>query len=151
MPSFHIYPHIHHQQNQSSFIPGRLIWDNVVIGFEYMNWIRNKRKNKTRYAALKLDMSKAYDIVEFSSSFNAQMGFAERCVNLIMSRVTSLRYLFRLNQPFFGEIVPQLLYLNLHWDIKSTLSVEVVKCNFPIFGLVTKRNVIFLSEGVHLK
>ena len=41
----------------SAFIPGRIITDNVLLGFEAMHWIRQHRGGKTGYAALKLDMS----------------------------------------------------------------------------------------------
>ena len=49
---------------QSAFVPGRLITYNVLLGFEAMHWIRNHRGDNTSYAALKLDMSKAYDRVQ---------------------------------------------------------------------------------------
>lgn len=49
---------------QSAFISGRLILENVVVGFECMNWIRNKMKAKSSFVALKLDMSDAYDRVK---------------------------------------------------------------------------------------
>lgn len=49
--------------NQSAFIPGRLITDNILIGFECMHWLRIS-KNKEGYNALKLDMTNAYDRVE---------------------------------------------------------------------------------------
>lgn len=46
--------------------PGLLILDSVVVGFECMNWIRTKRKAKSGFAPLKIDMSKEYDRVEWS-------------------------------------------------------------------------------------
>lgn len=46
---------------QTAFVLGRLISDNVVVGFEFIHAIRSRRKGKKGWAALKLDMSKAYD------------------------------------------------------------------------------------------
>lgn len=51
-----------HDAFQSVFIYDRLIMDNVIMGFECMHWMRNNRKAKSGFAALKLDMRKAYDI-----------------------------------------------------------------------------------------
>lgn len=65
---------------QSAFIPRRLIMDNAIVSFECMHWIHNNRKNKSGFAALKLDMRKAYDHVEWSFLQNmmTKMGFAEK-------------------------------------------------------------------------
>ncbi|KAK2647432.1 hypothetical protein Ddye_014921 [Dipteronia dyeriana] len=51
-------------ETQSSFIPGRLITDNAIVGFECMHALRYRKKRKVGAMAIKLDMSKVYDIVE---------------------------------------------------------------------------------------
>ena len=47
--------------SQSAFVHGRLITDNVLVTFETMHHINQKRGGKIGEMALKLNMSKAYD------------------------------------------------------------------------------------------
>jgi hypothetical protein len=47
--------------NQSDFVPGRLISDNILIAYEVAHYLRNRRGRGESYAAIKLDMCKAYD------------------------------------------------------------------------------------------
>lgn len=50
--------------NQSAFIPIQLIACDIIIGYECLHKIRNRKKGKTGLMALKLDLSKVYNKVE---------------------------------------------------------------------------------------
>ena len=62
---------------QSAFIANRLITDNILIAFESLHHMKNNCIGKKGFVALKLDMSKAYDRVEwiFLEKILLKMGF----------------------------------------------------------------------------
>ena len=64
-------------EHQSAFIKGRLITDNILVAYETLHYMKNHNSRKSGYIAPKLDLSKAYDRVEWSflKDVMVQMGF----------------------------------------------------------------------------
>ena len=92
---------------QSAFVPGRLITNNVLVAFEIMHCIDQRKKGKKALMAIKLDMSKAYDKVEwvYLETMMRKMGFHERWSSLIMMCVTTVSYSMLINGEPKGKII----------------------------------------------
>lgn len=95
-------------QNHSAFVPGRLIADNVLIAYEMNHSMQNKRSGGDGYVVLKLDMSKAYDRVEWSfmEKIMRKMGFHERWISLIMQCISTVTYRIKVNGSLTEQIIP---------------------------------------------
>ena len=87
---------------------GRLITDNVLVTYKMMHHISQKKSGKVGDLALKLDMSKAYDRVEWIwlEKIMQRLGFDEKWCALIMSCVTIVSYSMKINGKPKGHIVP---------------------------------------------
>jgi hypothetical protein len=85
--------------NQSAFIPGRMITDNVLIAFECIHAINSSTGDRGNYCAYKLDLSKAYGRVdwEFLNKVLLKLDFHRDWVHRVMTCVTSVRYSVRFN------------------------------------------------------
>jgi ribonuclease HI/exonuclease III len=95
-------------KNQSAFVPGRLISDNILVAYEAMHTMHSRMWSKVGYMALKLDMSKAYDRVEwpFLEAAMRRMGFDGKWINWIMNCVTTVQYSVLVNGAPIGDIQP---------------------------------------------
>jgi hypothetical protein len=85
--------------NQSAFIPGRLISDNILAAYETLHSMETHHWGKVGYVAVKLDMSKAYNRVEwrFLDEVMRRMGFARKWRELIMQCIQSVNFFVLIN------------------------------------------------------
>ena len=82
--------------------------DNVLVAFETMHCIDQRRKGKEGLMAIKLNMSKAYDRVEwaFLEVMMRRLGFSDRWIGLMMICVKTVSYSVLINGEPKGKILP---------------------------------------------
>ena len=95
-------------KSQSAFVQGRMIFDNIMVAHESVHSMMNKNSGGTEWLATKMDMSKAYDMVEWDylASIMRVMGFASRWVDMIMACVRTVTYSTVINGRQWGHIIP---------------------------------------------
>ena len=95
-------------ETQAAFVEGRLISDNILVAHELLHALSSDNNCALEFIAIKTDISKAYDRVEWSFLEKAMeaMGFSEEWRRLIMCCVSSVRYKVMINGSPFGQITP---------------------------------------------
>ena len=95
-------------ENQSAFIPGRLIADNSIIAFECIHHIQTANANSTLLCAYKLDLSKAYDRVDwlFLERGLSKWGFSDQWISRVMACISSVKYSVKFNGKLLESFSP---------------------------------------------
>jgi len=94
--------------SQSAFVPGRSILDNALVAIELIHYMKAKTKGTQCDVALKLDISKEYDRLDWDylRDIMIQMGFSARWVQWIMLCVETVDYTVLVNGVQVGPLIP---------------------------------------------
>lgn len=79
---------------QSAFVLSRYITDNILITYEALHSLTHRCNGSNRFMAIKLDMSKVYNRVEweFLKAVMVQMEFNMQWIKLVMECMTTVSY-----------------------------------------------------------
>uniref|UniRef100_A0A803PB79 Reverse transcriptase domain-containing protein n=1 Tax=Cannabis sativa TaxID=3483 RepID=A0A803PB79_CANSA len=93
---------------QSTFVSGHIIQDNILIANELVHAIKNRTVGTRGWAALKLDMTKAFDRVEwdFLRHHMFHFHFPVHFVSLIFRCLTTASISFSINGQVHGSLKP---------------------------------------------
>lgn len=93
---------------QSAFIPGKAISDNVLITHDILHFLRQSKAEKHVSMAVKTDMSKAYDRIDWSflRQVLTRLRFHETFITWLMECVSSVSYSFLINGGLQGRVQP---------------------------------------------
>lgn len=96
-------------ENQTSFVPGRAITDNILVTHEIMHILKSSKATKRCKMVVKTDMTKAYGRLEwdFIKEFLQQFGFAKEWIQWVMHSVTTVSYSFLINGKSQGTCHPK--------------------------------------------
>ncbi|KAG8474103.1 hypothetical protein CXB51_033612 [Gossypium anomalum] len=95
--------------NQSAFVSGRMIHDNILIAQELIHYLHSSKKGSNKGLVVKLDMSKAYDQMEwnFLEDVISKIGFDMTWISLIMKCMRSVKYVIKCNGCLSDPIIPE--------------------------------------------
>lgn len=79
---------------QSAFVPGRLIQDNIIIAHEAFHQMKINRRGGQNHMAIMLDFNNAYDRIEwdFLQAVMERMGFHGKWIQWVMQCVSTVKF-----------------------------------------------------------
>lgn len=94
--------------NQSAFVSGCSILDNAMAAIEIIHFMQTKSRGNDRYVALKLDISKAYDRMDWDylREVMVKMGFNNKWIHWISMCIESVDYSVLVNNEPVGPVIP---------------------------------------------
>lgn len=93
---------------QTTFLPGRLIQENTILVQEIFHHLK-KKKGKKGLMAIKIDMEKAFDYIEwpFFLSIFEHLGYNHKWINWMKECITTVTYSININGSPIGFIHPK--------------------------------------------
>ena len=81
-------------------MPSRLIADNIISAYECLLFNKRRKSKTNRFCALKLDMIKAYDRLEWDylHPIMVKLGFATSWINVVMNMIKLVSFSVLLNE-----------------------------------------------------
>ena len=91
---------------QNAFIKGRNISDNILLAHEIFDFLIKRKKRNKFYGALKIDMTKAYDRVDwkFLKVVLSSMNFSQNWIKWILQCVTTVQFTLLVNMEAFLKL-----------------------------------------------
>ncbi|KAL6129176.1 hypothetical protein ACLB2K_072529 [Fragaria x ananassa] len=123
---------------QSAYVPGRLISLNTLIATEVTHFRHTLRRQEEGFFSLKLDITKAYDTLEWSfvNAMLLKLGFDATWVSPIMHGISSVTYSILLNGKRTEIITPT---QGIRQDVYEAASGQ--KVNYQKSSIVFSSNV----------
>ncbi|KAM1174400.1 hypothetical protein ACFX19_027537 [Malus domestica] len=95
-------------ENQSAFVAGKQIQDNILVVHKILHSLNHQSQGNYKGMAIKLDMAKAYDRVEwdFLLSMMTKLGFASMFCNRVKECISTVSFSILINGSPTGYIQP---------------------------------------------
>jgi len=83
--------------------------DNAIVAIEVLHFMKTKTRGEERYVALKIDIRKAYDRMDWAylRVVMAKMGFHNRWIHWMTMCVEYIDYSVLVNGEHVGAIIPR--------------------------------------------
>jgi hypothetical protein len=119
----------------------------VLIAYECIHYLR-KKKGKSGACAVKLDMAKAYDRVEWEylRAVMEALGFSDRWHSLVMRCVSSVSFTVRVN----GNFSPVFSPTRGIWQGDPMSPYLFLLCAEGLSSLLKARGHVFLARGIRV-
>lgn len=144
-------------ESQSAFVLGRFIAENIMLTFIMSHWPKHKNQGKVGYSALKIDISKSYDKMEwdFLEAMLHKLGFSNRIVDVLMMCICVISYRIMIGVTIVGFIIsekglrqgdPISPYLFFLWVKIFLQALQKAEAQEDIHGIKIAKDALAISR-----